>query len=74
MPAGDGLSFLRELRASGDRRRTPVAIVTGQYFIDDRTSRELRHLDADLRFKRIWLEDVIDLAQSLVARSASESH
>src|SRR5258705_8080953 len=34
MPRVDGLGFLRQLRSSGGPRRTPVAIVTGDYFVD----------------------------------------
>ena len=35
MPLVDGLGFLRRLRAHDDQRDTPVAIVTGDYFLDD---------------------------------------
>ena len=34
--------FLRRLRAHDDQRATPVAIVTGDYFLDDAVSNELR--------------------------------
>ena len=43
--------FLRRLRAHDDQRDTPVAIVTGDYFLDDAVSTELRELGAELRFK-----------------------
>ena len=35
MPLVDGLGFLRRLRAQDEQRQTPVAIVTGDYFLDD---------------------------------------
>src|SRR3954468_3539544 len=35
MPIVDGLGFLRRLRAKTDQRATPVAIVTGDYFLED---------------------------------------
>ena len=35
MPLVDGLGFLRRLRARDDQRQTPVAIVTGDYFLED---------------------------------------
>src|SRR5690242_20095885 len=38
MPLVDGLGFLRALRAHNDQRTTPVAIVTGDYFLDDAVS------------------------------------
>jgi CheY-like chemotaxis protein len=68
MPRLDGLGFLRRLRAA-DEGRTPVAIVTGDYMLDDATSCELRALGADLRFKPLWLDDLVGLAHHLLADS-----
>jgi two-component system OmpR family response regulator len=65
MPLVDGLGFLRRLRAT-DQRSTPVAIVTGDYFLEDEISAELRHLGAELRFKPMWLEDLVGLARNLL--------
>jgi DNA-binding response OmpR family regulator len=66
MPLVDGLGFLRRLRAHQDQRATPVAIVTGDYFLDDTISNELRELGAELRFKPLWLEDLVGLARNLL--------
>jgi len=66
MPLVDGLGFLRRLRAHDDQRSTPVAIVTGDYFLDDAISTELRELGAELRFKPLWLEDLVGLARNLL--------
>src|SRR5206468_3384187 len=66
MPLIDGLGFLRRLRSRDDHRKTPVAIVTGDYFLDDATSSELRELGAQLRFKPLWLEDLVGLARKLL--------
>jgi DNA-binding response OmpR family regulator len=66
MPLIDGLGFLRRLRASNEQRATPVAIVTGDYFLDDSVSHELRELGAELRFKPMWLEDLVGLARNLL--------
>lgn len=66
MPLVDGLGFLRRLRARDDQRATPVAIVTGDYFLDDSVSAELRELGAELRFKPLWLEDLVGLARNLL--------
>ena len=65
MPLVDGLGFLRRLRAQG-QRSVPVAIVTGDYFLDDAVSRELRGLGAEVRFKPLWLEDLLALARNLL--------
>lgn len=66
MPLVDGLGFLRTLRANDDNREIPVAIVTGDYFLDDAVSNELRELGAELRFKPLWLEDLVGLARNLL--------
>ena len=66
MPLMDGLSFLRRLRAHDEQRATPVAIVTGDYFLDDAVSNELLALGAELRFKPLWLEDLVGLARNLL--------
>jgi DNA-binding response OmpR family regulator len=66
MPLVDGLGFLRRLRTFDKQRETPVAIVTGDYFLDDSVSTELRELGAELRFKPLWLEDLVGLARTLL--------
>jgi DNA-binding response OmpR family regulator len=66
MPLVDGLGFLRRLRATELHRRTPVAIVTGDYFLDEQLSAELRSLGAELKFKPLWLEDLVGLARTLL--------
>lgn len=66
MPLVDGLAFLRRLRARVEQRDTPVAIVTGDYFLEDQVSAELRELGAELKFKPLWLEDLVGLARHLL--------
>jgi CheY-like chemotaxis protein len=66
MPLMDGLGFLQRLRQQDPGRSTPVAIVTGDYFVDDGIATQLEELGATLRFKPIWLEDVVKLTRKLV--------
>ena len=66
MPLTDGLQFLRILRTKPGLATVPVAIVTGDYFLDQAVSNELRELGADLRFKPLWLEDLLALARNLL--------
>lgn len=66
MPLVDGIGFLKRLRANQVHRNVPVAIVTGDYFLDDDVSNELRELHAELRFKPLWLEDLVGLARMLL--------
>jgi two-component system nitrogen regulation response regulator NtrX len=66
MPLVDGVEFLRRLRSLGTGPKPAVAIVTGDYFIDDAVSDQLRALGAELRFKPLWLEDLLGIVQTLV--------
>src|SRR5262245_58750441 len=58
MPLMDGLGFLRRLRACVGQETTPVAIVTGDYFLDDNVSAELRQLEAERSCKPRWRADL----------------
>ena len=64
MPILDGLGFLRRLRADGEE--VPVAIVTGDYLIDDAVLNEFQRLNAQIVFKPLWLENLAALAAQLV--------
>lgn len=66
MPRVDGLGFLQRLRARDEQRETPVAIVTGDYFLNDAVAAELRQLGAIIKFKPLWLEDLVELAYALI--------
>ncbi len=70
MPLLDGLGFLRRLRAIPGHRDTPVAIVTGDYFLDDHVTRDLHELGALVLFKPMWLEQLVGLARRLLTRDA----
>ncbi len=66
MPFINGLGLLYRLRAGEADRHTPVVIITGDQCIDDSVISELRDLGAEVRFKPLWLEDLVDVARSLV--------
>jgi DNA-binding response OmpR family regulator len=68
MPITNGLQFLRKVRARPQLVDVPVAIVTGDYFLPEAIQQELKSLGASLRFKPLWLEDLITLAKALVSR------
>jgi CheY-like chemotaxis protein len=70
MPIVNGLQFLRRVRASPALASVPVAIVTGDYFMGDPVMNELRDLGAAVRFKPLWLEDLVALARGLVTTSS----
>lgn len=66
MPITNGLQFLRQLRQQSDLVSVPVAIVTGDYFLSQPIQDELHSLGASIRFKPLWLEDLIALAKTLI--------
>ena len=65
MPILSGLQFLRLLRAKPELRDTRVAIVTGDYFVEDTVSAELKKLGAKVEFKPVWLNDLVKIARTL---------
>ena len=67
MPITNGLQFLRLLRSQQALSQIPVAIVTGDYFLSEPIQHELRSLGASIRFKPLWLEDLIALAKTLIS-------
>jgi len=66
MPLASGLEFLRAVRGMPDLTRTPVAIVTGDYYLDGEQAEEISALGAELRYKPLWLEELVTLARELV--------
>ncbi len=68
MPYINGLGLLYRLRACEPGRQTPVAIVTGDQCLDDAIIKELRDLGAVVKFKPLWIEDLVDVARELVSR------
>ena len=66
MPILDGLAFLRRLRATDSRRHTPVAVITGDYFIEEKMMDELRELDAVVCFKPLWIQEILKIVQNLL--------
>jgi DNA-binding response OmpR family regulator len=69
LPITDGLECLRRLRAIPQRQRVPVAILTGDYFMDDDVARELQELGAKVHFKPVWEDDLHRIVEGLVTRS-----
>jgi len=66
MPLTSGLQLLRAIRAIPGLASTPVAIVTGDYGLEDEMRDEIKALGAELRFKPIWIEELVTLARELL--------
>ncbi len=67
LPITDGLKVLRRLRATARHVHIPVAVVTGDYLVDERVTRELQLLGAQLYFKPLWEEDLIRIVRDLLS-------
>ena len=66
LPITDGLEVLRRLRTTARHAHIPVAAVTGDYLVDERVTRELQELGAQLYFKPLWKEDLIRIVRDLL--------
>jgi DNA-binding response OmpR family regulator len=66
MPTGNGLAFLRELRASTALSKTPVAVITGDYFASEADLAELAALGVKVHFKPVYPDDLEALVQALL--------
>ena len=73
MPSVSGVEFLRRLRRDPALRELPVAVVTGDYFLEESLLEEIHALGATVQFKPLWLEDVLSLARSLTGRAQETS-
>jgi hypothetical protein len=48
-----------------------VVIVTGDYFLSDQTRADLHTLGASVRFKPLWVEDLVELVQTSIVEPSS---
>jgi two-component system, OmpR family, response regulator len=71
MPLANGVEFLRRLRACEGYRDTPVAVVTGDYSLDDTPGTELDQLGARVAFKPLLVAELVDLTSRLLAGRVS---
>jgi DNA-binding response OmpR family regulator len=67
LPTFDGLELLRRLRAQPLLAAIPVAIVTGNYFLDDDVINGFVELGAQVFFKPIWHEDLLQIVGNLLS-------
>jgi CheY-like chemotaxis protein len=66
MPLLNGVEFLRRVRQDAECRGTSVTIVTGDYFIDERTSAEIKGLGAQVCFKPLWVDDLVLVVRKML--------
>jgi DNA-binding response OmpR family regulator len=70
LPLMDGLECLRRLRANPLHVMTPVAILTGDYFVDQDVALELQELGARIHFKPVWDGDLQQIVEGLMSQHA----
>jgi DNA-binding response OmpR family regulator len=68
MPFVNGLGFLYRLRANEAHRHIPVAIITGDSCIDDPAMQEMHELGAELVFKPVWIDEVVNVTRGLLQK------
>lgn len=66
VPLVDGLGFIYQFRAHERGRLTPIAMVMGDEWPDERDAIELDKLGIHLCFKPLWLDDLRNLADVLL--------
>lgn len=69
MPALDGLGFLQRLRTDPHHADTVVAIVTGDYLVEEEEISAAGRLGASVHFKPLWIEDLVTFTHDLLDRS-----
>lgn len=67
MPQIDGMGLLTRVRRDPKLREVPLAIVTGDHFLSDDFLGELRSYGAAVRFKPLFMSDLLELVEGLLA-------
>jgi CheY-like chemotaxis protein len=73
MPLINGVGFLYRLRQNPANRDIAVGVITGAPVLDDATVNDLRALNARVWFKPLSIEDIQQVAQTLLTRHHSET-
>ena len=72
MPVASGLHILRAIRALPALQATPVAIITGDYHASVDDVREIAGFGASLRYKPLWLDELVTLARDMLTVSVGD--
>jgi CheY-like chemotaxis protein len=67
MPLVNGVGFLYRLRADPANQAIPVGVITGEVEVDEATADDLTALRAQVWHKPLSLEDVHEIARTLLA-------
>jgi DNA-binding response OmpR family regulator len=69
MPVVDGVAFVQRIREMEPGRHTPIAVITGDYLVDEALKARLTALGAELYFKPLWLEELLRIIEKLLDKS-----
>ena len=67
MPMSDGMDLITRLRKDANLREVPVAVITGDHFLTEEFLAELRTYGAAVRFKPLFMSDLLSLVEGLLA-------
>lgn len=68
MPVVDGFELVRQIRERQNGRRVPVAVITGDLFLDDGIRQRLRSLDVEVHFKPLRFRDLVEIVEKLLEK------
>jgi DNA-binding response OmpR family regulator len=71
MPGADGVEFLRRLRTNRRHASVPVALVTGDYLIDEQLAHAVTARGARIFFKPLWEDDLLRIVTEMVSRDSN---
>jgi DNA-binding response OmpR family regulator len=66
MPLASGIAVVASLRGLSGHAQTPIALVTGDYYVSGEQADVLRSLGATLHYKPLWLGELVSVARELV--------
>lgn len=66
MPVIDGMGLLTRVRKDQRLREVPFAIITGDHFLSEDFLGELRAYGAAVRFKPLFMSDLLELVEGLL--------
>lgn len=70
---GDIIVQSRQFRSASAFSLVPAAVITGDYFISRPAVEEVRSLGIEIRFKPVWLEDMLKLAGNLTGTVSKQA-
>lgn len=71
MPMSDGMDLITRLRRDEKLREIPIAVITGDHFLTGEFLAELRTYGAAVRFKPLFLNDLLSLVEGLLASGSA---